>query len=193
MIGTDHGMTPVGPLVNIARILSKHDIKARDAGDGATLFLYLEPGQDLARAKRALSSYPHAFSVYTPDALPAFMCLGQSKRLGDLVLHARPPYWVAGTASLPWYSDLLGISWLWSETFTPDFGGIVASHGYDPAQPYMHGIFYAWEAGVAKGHEIKRLDIVDVHPTVMSLLGLQPGQPVDGKIVSEMLVPAAGR
>ena len=69
----------------------------------------------------------------------------------------------------------------------------MASHGYDPAQPYMHGIFYAWEAGVAKGHEIKRLDIVDVHPTVMSLLGLQPGQPVDGKIVSEMLVPAAGR
>jgi hypothetical protein len=48
-------------------------------------------------------------------------------------------------------------------------------------------------AGVAKGHEIKQLDIVDVHPTVMSLLGLQPGQPVDGKIVSEMLVPAAGR
>ena len=51
----------------------------------------------------------------------------------------------------------------------------------------MHGVFYAWGAGVAKGKEISSLDIIDVHPTAMSLLGLQPGKPVDGRVVTEML------
>lgn len=31
-----------------------------------------------------------------------------------------------------------------------------------------------------------RLEMIDVHPTVMALLGLEPGKPVDGKVVSEM-------
>lgn len=51
----------------------------------------------------------------------------------------------------------------------------------------MHGIFYAWGAGIAKGHEVTRLDMVDIHPTVMALLGLKPGQPSDGKIVTDAL------
>jgi predicted AlkP superfamily pyrophosphatase or phosphodiesterase len=58
--------------------------------------------------------------------------------------------------------------------------GLAATHGYDPRIVQMHGIFYAWGSGVAP-HEIKRLDMVDIHPTVMSLLDLQPGRPVDGK------------
>src|SRR6185437_9840221 len=56
-------------------------------------------------------------------------------------------------------------------------------HGYDPAIVQMHGIFFAWGAGVKPG-EIKRLDQIDVHPTVMKLLGLQPGRPVDGHPVA---------
>jgi len=47
----------------------------------------------------------------------------------------------------------------------------------------MHGIFYAWGAGVAKAKEIPRLDQIDVHPTVMALLGLKPGNPVDGHAI----------
>ena len=34
-------------------------------------------------------------------------------------------------------------------------------------------------AGVTPG-EVPRLDQIDVHPTVMKLLGLAPGRPVDG-------------
>ena len=41
-------------------------------------------------------------------------------------------------------------------------------------------------AGVAKGREIPRLDMIDIHPTVMKLLGLQPGRPVDGKPVDAL-------
>jgi hypothetical protein len=54
----------------------------------------------------------------------------------------------------------------------------------------MHGVFYAWGAGVARGREIPQLDIIDVHPTAMSLLGLQPGNPVDGKVIGELMESA---
>ena len=52
----------------------------------------------------------------------------------------------------------------------------------------MHGIFFAWGAGVTPG-EIKRLDQIDVHPTVLKLLGLQPGRPVDGHAVAAVSAP----
>lgn len=191
IVGTDHGMMDVGSMVNILRILNKHGIDARDAGDGATLYLYLNPGENADRVGKALAEYDYAFDVYRPADLPVFMHLGKKNpRIGDLVLHAKPPYWVVGSASIPWYGYLLGIPWWWSETFTPDFGGVVASHGYDPSIQEMHGIFYAWGSGIASGKEIAQLDMIDVHPTVMSLLGLEPGKPVDGKIVTEALAPA---
>jgi hypothetical protein len=37
--------------------------------------------------------------------------------------------------------------------------------------------------------EIKRLDQIDVHPTVMKLLGLQPGRPVDGRPIAAVSAP----
>jgi len=49
-------------------------------------------------------------------------------------------------------------------------------------------VFFAWGAGVAPG-EVKRLDQVDIHPTVMKLLGLQPGRPVDGRAVAAVGPP----
>jgi hypothetical protein len=51
----------------------------------------------------------------------------------------------------------------------------------------MHGIFYAWGSGIAEG-EVPRLDMMDIHPTVMALLGLKAGHPVDGHIVQSMLM-----
>ena len=42
-------------------------------------------------------------------------------------------------------------------------------------------------SGVKKGYEIPRLDMIDIHPTVMTLLGLQPGKPVDGKTLASAL------
>ena len=55
----------------------------------------------------------------------------------------------------------------------------------------MHGVFFAWGAGVARGKELPQLDIIDVHPTAMALVGLQPGKPADGKIISELLDAAS--
>lgn len=187
IVGTDHGMMAVAPLINLGRIMNRHWISGRDAGDGGSAYLYLDKGESIERVEKVLGAYAKAFTVHRTGKYPAYAHLGTGGRLGDLMIAAKPPYYVAPSASLPWYAHAMGMTWFWSDIFTPDDGGLKASHGYDPAIPAMHGIFYAWGAGIAPGKEIARLEMIDVHPTVMSLLGLEPGHPVDGKVVSEAL------
>jgi alkaline phosphatase D len=192
VIGTDHGMIGVDPVVNLGRIINRHWLYVHDAGDGGNAYLYLDKGESVERVEKALAGYSHAFTVHRRGQFPAYAHLGDSARVGDLMLVAKPPYYIAPSSSLPWYAHLMGMTWFWSDIFVPgDLGGLKASHGYAPSIPEMHGVFYAWGAGVVQGKEIPQLDIIDVHPTVMHLLGLEPGKPVDGKVVTDALVEAA--
>jgi len=160
--------------------MNMYDIKAKEVSDGATTFFYLDKGESIDRVQHALSGYSYAFDVYRKGHYPAFAHLGTGPRAGDLLLVAKPPYWVADPSEFPSWAQWLGVTHIWPVTFTPPVGGVKATHGYDPNIVQMHGIFYAWGAGVAPHTEIPRLDMIDIHPTVMSLLGLQPGRPVDG-------------
>lgn len=190
IVGTDHGMIAVDPVVNLGRIINRHWIYARDAGDGGSAYLYLGKGESIERVEKVLSRYAEAFTVHRTGQHPAYSHLGNGSRVGDLMLVAKPPYYIAPSSSLPLYAHLMGMTWFWSDIFVPgDLGGLKASHGYDPAIPEMHGVFYAWGAGIAQGREVVRVEMIDVHPTAMSLLGLKPGVPVDGKVVSEALAP----
>jgi predicted AlkP superfamily pyrophosphatase or phosphodiesterase len=189
IIGTDHGMIDVRTVINLGRIMNRHWIYARDTGDGSTTYLHLDEGESIERVEQALSGYSEAFTVYRTGKHPEYSHLGTSGRVGDLMLVAKPPYYIAPSSSMPTYAHFLGITWIWSDIFAPDEGsGLKASHGYEPTIPEMHGIFYAWGAGISPGKEIARVDMIDIHPTVMSLLGLQPGNPLDGKIISEIIV-----
>jgi hypothetical protein len=189
VVGTDHGMMDVGPIVNLGRIMQENDIHARLAADGASAFLYLDKGEDPARVKKAMDQYSGIFATYRAGHYPAFAHLGTGPRAGDFMLLTHPPYWIADPKEdFPSWASWVGVNWFWGTTFTPAVGGIKATHGYDPRIVQMHGIFYAWGAGVAPG-EIKRLDQIDVHPTVMKLLGLQPGRPVDGHAVAAVSAP----
>lgn len=191
VVGTDHGMIAVDPVVNLGRIINRHWLYVRDAGDGGNAYLYLDKGESIERVEKALAQYKDAFTVHRTGAHPAYSHLGSTKRVGDLMLVAKPPYYIAPSSSLPWYAHAMGMTWFWSDIFVPGWlGGLKASHGYEPSIPEMHGVFYAWGAGVAQGKEIAQLDIIDVHPTAMHLLGLQPGQPVDGKVAVEVLATA---
>lgn len=187
VVGTDHGMISVGPMVNMTRLMNMYDIKGRVAADGATAFLYLDKAESANRVAKALAKYKYAFDVYRRGHFPSFAHMGSGPRVGDLMVLAHPPYWVVDDTVFPSWAFALGVNHLWPPIFTPFTGGLKATHGYDPWIVQMHGIFYAWGAGIAKGREVKRLDMIDIHPTVMALLGLKPGQPSDGKIVTGAL------
>ena len=190
VIGTDHGMMDVGPIVNVGRLMNEFDIKGKQATDGATSFLYLDDPKDADRIAGDLAAYKSEFDVYKKGHFPAYAHLGNGPRVPDLLLLAHPPYYMVGPEVLPQWADMLGINWFWPASFTPFTGGLKATHGYDPHITQMHGVFYAWGAGVAQGVTIPALDQIDVHPTVMKLLGLEPGKPVDGHPVDAVFAPS---
>ena len=37
------------------------------------------------------------------------------------------------------------------------------------------------------GREVERVRAIDIHPTVMHILGLEPGRPVDGRVERSLL------
>jgi hypothetical protein len=55
--------------------------------------------------------------------------------------------------------------------------------------PLLHGIFYAWGSGVARGRDLGLVRAIDIHPSVARLVGMEPGQPVDGVPIEAMLAP----
>jgi alkaline phosphatase D len=187
IIGTDHGMIDVGPLVNMGRLMNMYDIKAKQACDGATGFLYLDKGESAARVAQALAPYKYAFDVYTKGHFPAYAHWGNGPRVPDVLLVAHPPYWIVGPEVFPWWASAIGVNHIWPPIFTPFAGGLKATHGYDPNIVQMHGIFYAWGSGIARGQQVPRLDMVDIQPTVMSLLNVGPGKLTDGKVVAAAL------
>jgi alkaline phosphatase D len=101
IVGTDHGMIDVGPLVNVGRLMNKYDIKGKEASDGATTLLYLDKGESADRVAKALAPYKSAFDIYKKGHYPAFAHLGTGYRAGDLMLVAHPPYWMVGPEVFP--------------------------------------------------------------------------------------------
>ncbi len=51
---------------------------------------------------------------------------------------------------------------------------IAGDHGFDPAHPDMHGIFYAAGPGIARGVQLQAVEQVDIYALVCRLLGIEP-------------------
>ena len=47
-----------------------------------------------------------------------------------------------------------------------------ATHGYPPDDPGVHGLFYAWGAGVTPAVEVSRMNAIDIHPPLARLLDI---------------------
>jgi arylsulfatase A-like enzyme len=183
VVTTDHGMAPVTTIVNVQRILGRLGIAARFHSTGTTSFLYLDDPAAVEPAARALAEYDE-FEVLRTDALPPWAHLGNGARAGDLVLSARPPYFIEDVARWPVWLRWLGD---WGPEFMWARFSLKASHGYPPDVPGMAGILYAWGDGIARGREVERVRAIDVHPTVSHLLGIETGRPVDGEVARALL------
>ena len=182
-VTTDHGMREIESIVNVERILRYHDIPARSISTGTTAFLYFEDEGAIEAAAETLADYEE-FEVLRRDALPPYARIGTGPRVAPLILSARPPYFIEDASAWP-----TGLQWLgrYGPRFTPARLFLKATHGYPPDTPGMAGILYAWGGGVAAGVELPAVQAVDLHPTVTKLLGIEPGQPVDGRPIEALL------
>ena len=187
VVTTDHGMRAVDTIVNIRRILGNHGIAATPVSSGTTSFVYLEKDEpaEVERAAAALAGYTQ-FEVLRRGAFPAYAQLGDGPRVPALIVSAKPPYFIENIERWP--------SWLqWVGDYGPEFlyagFNLKATHGFPPDTEGMQGILYAWGSGVARGRELGLVRAIDVHPTVARLVGMQPGQPVDGVAIEALLAP----
>lgn len=193
-VTTDHGMLPVTTLVNLRKILSNHEIPARAVATGTTALLYFDDPAQVPRAEQALARY-EPLEVFRPAAAPPWAHLGRSPRVGDLVVSARPPYFIEDAERWPAWARWIarwGPKFLWARF------SLAASHGYPPDTPGVEGVLFARGSGIAKGRTLPSLRVIDVHPTVMHLLSLRPGRQADGRIARALLdespdpVPVSG-
>jgi len=182
IVTTDHGMLPTTDIVNVEYLLRRRHIAARLAATGTTAFIYLDDPSQRGAAIEALSKHD-AFDLILPEAQPAWSHLGTGARVGDLIVSAKPPYAIEDRGQLPWF--VRWIAWTGPEMLDAR-SSLHASHGYPPDTPGMHGVFYAWGDGVRRANHLARVDAIDLHPTVTRLLGIQPGQPVDGQPVESL-------
>ena len=183
IVTTDHGMVPIERVVNIARILKRHNIPARAVSSGTSSFLYFADPGAVASAAERLSGYTQ-LDVVRRDAQPAGWHLGTSSRVGDLIVSAHSPYFIEDVELWPWYARWLG-------SVGPDFLNarfvLKATHGYPADTPGVAGILYTRGSAFARGRELENVRAIDIHPTVMRVLRLDPGRPVDGAVVSQLL------
>jgi predicted AlkP superfamily phosphohydrolase/phosphomutase len=66
----------------------------------------------------------------------------------------------------------------------PNFYG---AHGYDPALPSMSASFIAAGPDILRGTTLDRVTNIDVAPTVLRLLGVEPTRTMDGRVLEEIL------
>lgn len=67
-----------------------------------------------------------------------------------------------------------------------DAGGRKGTHGHRPEPAYMHATFIAAGAGIKVGVKLKRIDNIDVAPTIARLLRV-PLPSAEGRVLTEFL------
>lgn len=172
---SDHGMAqssqermiPLRPILASAGI----DTGAVQMGDnGPTMSLWF--GGDAALAQRALAALRRGLSharAYTPSETPPAWHLAGNLRAGEVLVVAEPGYVVAKSAG--------------------DRVIDVGNHGWDPADPAMHGIFMAAGPQIVNAGVIPALESVHVYPFLAALLRLEraPRGDADPSVLSPYL------
>jgi len=182
VVTTDHGMMPVEQVLNPSFVLREAGVDARMLATGATAFVYLDDPSEIDSAVEKLSRYDE-FEVIRTDDPPEWSHLGRGPRVGDLILLAKPRYAMEDHGQYPWW-----LRWLaWTGPVGVDAAATLpATHGHAPHHEGVHGVFYAWGDGVGRG-EVDAVRAIDIHPTVTHLLGIQPGNPVDGSVAVDVV------
>lgn len=160
VIVSDHGMAPV-PLdhrIEPASIVSPE--QGRVIAGGPLLYAFPKPGQEAALAKRVPGRHGPV-QCWRREELPARFHFGRHRRV--------PPY--VCLADMGWRFNVGSASKL------PK-----GDHGFDPASPEMRALFIANGPAFRPGVTLQPFDNVSVAPLLRELIGLPPGQGLDGTV-----------
>lgn len=163
VIVSDHGMASTDSRRTIAldTILPATDARIVEAGPYATIAPL--PGREAAVAAALLRAHPH-MQCWRKAEIPARFRYGTNRRI--------PPYLCLG-------EDGADGGWTIAKT-APAGARSDGSHGFDNDAPDMRALFIANGPAFRAGRRLPTFDNVDVAPLLRDLLGLPPGQGLDG-------------
>lgn len=169
VIVSDHGMQTIDPIKNGIRLdplVSEEDF--RIFGGGPQMYFYARSPEKIKPAYEKLKKAQNHFKVYLRDEIPERYRFKKNPRTPDLLVDAELPY-------------SLGMAKQFAKAHR---GG---THGYDPLEKNMRGIFYARGPQIQSGKKIASFENVNVYPFLLQLLELKTLEPIDGK--PEVLAP----
>ena len=153
IVVSDHGMADISP----EKYINLSDYVERDWFDfitGGNPVYSLQPKQEFKqKALEALRAIEN-LKVWERNEIPERLHYGSNPRIQDLVIEAEAGYSIGFTPNAERYSG--------------------ATHGYDNANPDMHGIFYAKGPAFKNGFEHEAFQNVNLYTIVTHILGLEP-------------------
>jgi hypothetical protein len=158
LLVSDHGMAPVERHVNLKREFRRAGLEATVFGGGGIALVSLRGGP--AAADRALSvATSLGLAAVRPGAGNSTLRLG-NPRFGDLVAIA-PVGTVITSGSV-----------------------LRGSHGYLPEEPAMGGLLIAVGRGISAGSRLGSVRALDVAPTVLTWLAIEPPEWMEGRPIA---------
>jgi predicted AlkP superfamily pyrophosphatase or phosphodiesterase len=130
-------------------------------GGGSYLFIHLDD-EDAPSADQITATVNRHWEhgkAYTRETAPADWHVTGNPRFPDVILMPEPGHAVIPVAG--------------GESLAGD-------HGWAPDDPAMHGFFLASGPGIKPGIELGPIEMVDVYPLMVSLLGLNAPDKLDG-------------
>lgn len=173
LVVSDHGSAAYRPDREPLVLEGLVDLQGVRAVEGGPfVYLYFPPGEAgrAAAARDTINAHWDCGRAMLPQEAPADWGLTGSPRFPDLIVLADGGCAVLSTASM-------------GHKITP------GDHGWAPEMPEMRGIFYAIGPRIPPGSRTGVLRVTDIHPLMLSILGLQPAQGAAADPLSTLLLP----
>jgi predicted AlkP superfamily pyrophosphatase or phosphodiesterase len=168
---SDHGMVDIDSVNTLSLPVTLDTSRFIILNSLAIVHLYARHTTDILPAYKILKSAAKGYDAYLASEMPARWHYikkdDRYNRIGDIILVAHAPKVFKLTA----------------RRLT------VATHGFDPALPWMHATFYAWGPAFKKNMKIRGFENIHVYPLIANMLKLKITDPVDGnlKILNNVL------
>jgi predicted AlkP superfamily pyrophosphatase or phosphodiesterase len=152
---SDHGLAEVAPgnAVVVEEMADPGDVELVSAGQ--VVGFVPKPGREAAAEAALLGRHEH-HECWRKGELPARWRYGAHPRVPPIVCQVDEGWNAVSRERLA----------------RQPRAGMRGSHGYDPAHPSMHAVFFARGPAFRAGARVPAIEAVDVYPLLMRLLGL---------------------
>lgn len=175
LLVSDHGQAAYDPKESplvLDTILDLDGVRAVEGGPFVYLY-FAKPDRSRVSASRdIINSLWNCGHALLPGEAPAGWKISASSRFPDLIVQANPGCAVISTSS-------------------KQHKMTAGDHGWPPEMPEMRGIFFAVGPRIPADRKLGVLQVTDIYPLMLAILGLPAPGPIDGdpELLPSLLLP----